>query len=96
MSIVSGKMVFYYMTRDSLSFLTLCEESYPKRTAFLYLEEIADTILQELLREFGNGVRSGGNFFDVLYPLLLFVPHLSSLRRLPSLLLMVITQSLTS
>lgn len=56
MSIVSGNMVFYYMARENLCFLTLCEESYPKRTAFLYLEEVADVILQELLREFGNDV----------------------------------------
>jgi vesicle transport protein SEC22 len=57
MSIVSGNMVFYYMARENLCFLTLCEESYPKRSAFLYLEEISDLIMQELLREHGNNVR---------------------------------------
>lgn len=58
MSIQSDNMVFYYMARDNLCFLTLCEESYPKRMAFLYLEEVADLILQELVREHGNGVRT--------------------------------------
>jgi vesicle transport protein SEC22 len=57
--ISSGRMVFYYMQRDNLCFLTLCEESYPKRMAFLYLEEIADLVLQELINEFGANVRSG-------------------------------------
>ena len=56
MSIVSGNTVFYYMTRDNLCFLTLTEESYPRRVAFLYLEEVADAILQELVNEFGTGV----------------------------------------
>ena len=36
MSIVSGDMIFYYMTRDSLCFLTMTESRYPKRLAFLY------------------------------------------------------------
>lgn len=58
MAIASDKMVFYYMARDNLCFLTLCEEAYPKRLAFLYLEEIADIILQELLREYGSNVSS--------------------------------------
>ena len=56
MAIASDKMVFYYMARDNLCFLTLCEDAYPKRLAFLYLEEIADIILQELLREYGSNV----------------------------------------
>lgn len=59
MAIGSDRMVFYYMARDNLCFLTLCEESYPKRLAFLYLDEIADLILQELLQEYGTNVRIG-------------------------------------
>jgi Regulated-SNARE-like domain len=57
MAIASDKMVFYYLSRDNLCFLTLCEESYPKRQAFLYLDEIADTIMAELLKEHGTNVR---------------------------------------
>jgi ferredoxin len=40
MSIDAGDKVFYYMTRDSLVFLTLAENRYPKRLAFLYLDEV--------------------------------------------------------
>jgi Regulated-SNARE-like domain len=57
-AIQSGNMVFYYMSRDNLCFLTLCEEKYPKRMAFLYLEDVADAILQEMIKEFGNAVRA--------------------------------------
>ena len=58
MSIVSGQYVFYYMVRDSLCFLTMTEASYPKRVAFLYLDEVADVVLSELANEYGNEVRS--------------------------------------
>ncbi|GAX28800.1 vesicle transport protein SEC22 [Fistulifera solaris] len=58
MSIATGNYCFYYMSRDNLCFLTLCEESFPKRSAFLYLEEIADLILQEMIREYGNDWRN--------------------------------------
>jgi hypothetical protein len=56
MSIAAGDKVFYYMTRDSLCFLTMTEARYPKRLAFLYLDEVGDVLLQELVREFGNNV----------------------------------------
>ncbi len=56
MSIVSGDKIFYYMARDSLCFLTMAESRYPKRLAFLYLDEIGDLILAELVNEFGNNV----------------------------------------
>lgn len=56
MSITSGDMVFYYMTRDSLCFLTMAEARYPKRLAFLYLDEVCDIILSELVKQFDNNV----------------------------------------
>jgi vesicle transport protein SEC22 len=56
MAIASDKMVFYYMARDNLCFLTLCEDTYPKRLAFLYLDDVADIILNELQREYGTNV----------------------------------------
>ena len=56
MSIQSGNMVFYYMQRENLCFLTLTEDSYPKRLAFLYLEDVADAVLQELHREYAADV----------------------------------------
>ena len=58
MAIASDKMVFYYMARENLCFLALCEEAYPKRTAFLYLDDIADVITQELQKEHGANVRA--------------------------------------
>jgi vesicle transport protein SEC22 len=58
MSIVSGNFVFYFMVRDSLCFLAMTEASYPKRVAFLYLDEVSDVILGELVSEFGNDWRS--------------------------------------
>ena len=60
MSIESGDKTFYYMTRESLCFLAMTESKYPKRTAFLYLDEVCDLILQELIREFGNNVSFHG------------------------------------
>jgi len=56
MSIASGKYVYYYMTRENLCFLVLCEEAYPKRVAFQYMEEVADVVMAELMREYGNDV----------------------------------------
>ena len=56
MSIESGERTFYYMTRESLCFLAMTESKYPKRTGFLYLDEVCDLILQELIREYGNNV----------------------------------------
>jgi Regulated-SNARE-like domain len=61
MAIASDKMVFYYMARDNLCFLTLCEDAYPKRLAFLYLDDVADIILNELQREYGTNV----SFFKI-------------------------------
>lgn len=57
MSITSGDRVFYYMTRESLCFLTMTESRYPKRLAFLYLDEVCDLFLQQLVSEFGGNVR---------------------------------------
>ena len=56
MSIESGNKTFYYMTRESLCFLAMTESKYPKRMAFLYLDEVCDLILQELIRDHGNNV----------------------------------------
>lgn len=66
MAVGSGNHVFYYMVRDTLCFLTMTESSYPKRTAFLYLDEIADIILGELVNEFGKEVRSTREIIQVV------------------------------
>jgi len=57
MSIVSGDKVFYYMTRESLCFLAMTEAKYPKRMGFLYLDEVCDLVLQELVKDHGNNWR---------------------------------------
>jgi len=54
MSITSGQYNFYYMVRDSLCFLTMTEASFPKRVAFLYLDEVADCVLAELASEYDD------------------------------------------
>ena len=56
---VDDGKTFCYMTRESLCFLVMTESKYPKRLAFLYLDEIYDLFLQQLVSEFGNNVRSG-------------------------------------
>jgi len=58
MSIESDSKTFYYMTRESLCFLAMTESKYPKRMAFLYLDEVCDLVLQELIRDHGNNVSS--------------------------------------
>lgn len=50
----SNDLVFHYLVRDSLVHLTLAERSYPKRLAFLYLDEIADAFLESLARDHGD------------------------------------------
>lgn len=40
MSIDSGSFTFYYMIEVGICYLTLCDKGYPKRLAFLYLDEI--------------------------------------------------------
>ena len=50
----SNKLVFHHLLRDSLCYLTLTEQSYPKRLAFLYLEEIADAFLEEVAKDHGD------------------------------------------
>lgn len=57
MSIESDSKTFYYMTRESLCFLAMTESKYPKRMAFLYLDEVCDLVLQELIRDHGNNWR---------------------------------------
>jgi vesicle transport protein SEC22 len=82
MSIVSGKFVFSYMVRDNLCFLTMTESSYPKRVVFLYLDEVADVILGELAKEYGNEVRgilhAANASYDVCFSSLFCVVAFSS------------------
>jgi len=50
----TNNLVFHYLVRDSLCYLALTERTYPKRLAFLYLEEIADAFLESLANDHGD------------------------------------------
>jgi vesicle transport protein SEC22 len=55
MSIETGsKYIFHYVIHDNLCILTLTEQSYPKRLAFLYLEEVADGFIEHLVQQHGG------------------------------------------
>jgi len=41
--------IFHYLIQDNIIYLTCTELSYPKRLAFLYLEEIVDVFLEYLM-----------------------------------------------
>ncbi len=53
--------IFHYLIQQSICYLTLTEQSYPKRLAFLYLEEIADVFVEFLS---SNG--SGGDYLQIV------------------------------
>lgn len=44
----TDQKVFHYLIQQNICYLTLTEHSYPKRLAFLYLEEVADAFLEYL------------------------------------------------
>eukprot|EP00585_Thalassiosira_rotula_P005423 CAMPEP_0196140796 /NCGR_PEP_ID=MMETSP0910-20130528/7575_1 /TAXON_ID=49265 /ORGANISM="Thalassiosira rotula, Strain GSO102" /LENGTH=228 /DNA_ID=CAMNT_0041401709 /DNA_START=426 /DNA_END=1112 /DNA_ORIENTATION=+ len=50
----TNNLIFHYLVRDTLVHLTLTERSYPKRLAFLYLDEIADAFLESLVNDHGE------------------------------------------
>jgi len=54
----SQHKVFHYLIKDLICYLTLTEQSYPKRLAFVYLEEISDAFLEELTRDYGDAWRT--------------------------------------
>lgn len=54
MSIESGQYTFHYMIDNGICYLSLTEKSYPKRLAFLFLEEIAREFEADLRAEYGD------------------------------------------
>lgn len=50
----SGSKVFHYLIQSNICYLTLAESSYPKRLAFLYLEDIADSFVEYLSQTHGQ------------------------------------------
>jgi len=50
----SNRKCFYYLIRDNVCYLTLTETSYPKRLAFLFLEEVSVGFIDELSKDYGD------------------------------------------
>mmetsp|Transcript_6831 Transcript_6831/g.5833 ORF Transcript_6831/g.5833 Transcript_6831/m.5833 type:complete len:166 (+) Transcript_6831:3-500(+) len=53
-SIDTGAYVFHYITDGGIVYMTLCDQRYPKKLAFSFLEEIRQAFVEELAREFGT------------------------------------------
>lgn len=50
--------IFHYLIQENTVYLTCTEQSYPKRLAFLYLEEISDIFLEYLTTNHSSDFRS--------------------------------------
>ncbi|KAI9339144.1 Longin-like domain-containing protein [Pilaira anomala] len=55
-SIESGKYVFHYIIEGSVCYLCICDQSYPRKLAFSYLEEL----VKEFNMSYGNEVDKPG------------------------------------
>ena len=53
-SIDSGDFSFHYLLEQSVCYLTLSSKSYPKRLAFLYLDELHQGFYAELYQTYGD------------------------------------------
>lgn len=53
-SIESGPYTFHYTIERGICYLTLTEKGYPKRLAYLYLEDIHTAFIDELRRDHGE------------------------------------------
>ncbi|KAK1937732.1 Vesicle-trafficking protein SEC22b [Phytophthora citrophthora] len=56
-SIESGAYTFHYLIQEGVCYLTLADRGFPKRLAFLYLEEVHGGFVEELERDSGNNWR---------------------------------------
>ncbi|RMX63382.1 hypothetical protein KXD40_005231 [Peronospora effusa] len=59
-SIESGAYTFHYLMQEGVCYLTLADRGFPKRLAFLYLEEVHTGFIEDLERD------SGRNWRDVV------------------------------
>ena len=50
----STNKTFYYLIHGEICYLTLTESAYPKRLAFLYLEEINECFIEYMIKSHGN------------------------------------------
>merc|ERR1711976_956082 len=49
----TNSKIFHYLIQENTIYLTLTEQPYPKRLAFLYLEEISDLFLEYITQTHG-------------------------------------------
>lgn len=62
----TSSTIFHYVIKDNICYLTLTERSYPKRLAFLYLEEVADAFMEHLLSTQGNNGGSNNSWRQII------------------------------
>lgn len=58
----SPALVVSYMIEQGICYLTLADKGYPKRLAFLYLEEIHQEFVEELKHDYGEDWRHKARF----------------------------------
>ena len=51
----ASPIIFHYMIESGICYLTLAGKSFPKRLAFVFLDEIHKLFLEELKRHYGTG-----------------------------------------
>lgn len=54
MSIESNPYIFHYIIDQGICYLSMCHKAYPKRLAFLFLEEISKEFETELRNDNGD------------------------------------------
>lgn len=62
-----------YMIEQGICFLTLAEKGYPKRLAFLYLEEIHQAFVGELRNDYGEEWRHKASSSCLFYFVMLLI-----------------------
>ena len=77
----AGSKVFHYLIKDLICYLTLTESSYPKRLAFVYLEEVSDAFLEQLTNDHGNDWHRTIDTASRPYQFIKFDPVIQRLQR---------------
>lgn len=80
-SIDAGRCIFHYMREAGIAYLTLTDKAYPKRLAFLYLEEIHTTFTEQLQREYGDSWRHEVETVPRPYAFMRFDRYINRKRR---------------
>ena len=64
-----------YMIEQGICYLTLADKGYPKRLAFLYLEEIHQEFVAELRGDYGEEWRTKASSLYDSFCFLLFIAY---------------------